>query len=55
MAMELLTFHNQFVAQLAADDENDNLISLDILQGTQISRPQLELGEGIWAQSLDCF
>jgi hypothetical protein len=48
MAMELLTFHYQFVAHLAADDENDNLIPLDIIQCTQISRSQLERSERIW-------
>jgi len=53
--MELLAFHNQFVPHLASDDQDDNFISLDIIQGTQVSCPQFKLSERIRAQSLDRF
>jgi hypothetical protein len=34
MAMKLLAFHDQFVPYLASDDQDDNLVALDIIQGT---------------------
>jgi hypothetical protein len=43
MAMELLAFDNKFVAYLAADDQDDNLISFDIIQRTQVPCPKLIL------------
>jgi hypothetical protein len=55
MAMELLPFHNQFVAHFAADDQNDDLVRLDIIQGSQVTCPQLEVSERIRTQSLDRF
>jgi hypothetical protein len=39
MAMKLLSFHNQLVAYYPADDEDDNFLFFDIIQGTQISCP----------------
>jgi len=53
--MELLAFHNQFAPHLTSDDQDDNLISLDIIQGTQVSCPQFKFSERIRAQSLDRF
>jgi hypothetical protein len=50
MAMELLAFHNQFVADLAPDNQDNNLVSFHIVQGTQVSCPQLELGQRVGAQ-----
>jgi hypothetical protein len=38
MAMKLLTFYNKFVANLPADDEENNLISLHIVQCPQAAR-----------------
>jgi hypothetical protein len=53
MAMELRSLHDQFVTCLAAHEEHDNFAFLDIIQGTQLSHPQFELGKGIGAQLLD--
>jgi len=39
--MEFLHFHNQFVADLAADDEHNNLIFFHIIQGAKVSRAQI--------------
>jgi hypothetical protein len=55
MAMKFLAFHNQLVADLAPDNQNDNFVSFDIIQGPQITCPQLELGQGIGTQPLDRF
>jgi hypothetical protein len=55
MAMELLAFDNKFVAYLAADDQDDNLISFDIIQRTQVPCPKLILRQSIWSQALDRF
>jgi hypothetical protein len=55
MAMELLALHNQFVADFPPDDQDDNFVPFDIIQGPQVSRPQLELGQRIGAQALDRF
>src|SRR2546426_748915 len=53
MAMEFLAFHDQLVADLTAYEQNDNLVLLDIIQGTQVSRPQFEIGKKIGTQTLD--
>lgn len=45
MAMKLLTFHDQFVAVFAADEQDDNFALADIIQGAQVSCPQLEVSE----------
>jgi hypothetical protein len=55
MAMKLLTFHDQFVSHFASDDQKDNLVSLNIIQGAQVARPRLEFRERIWTQTLDRF
>jgi hypothetical protein len=55
MAMEFLTFHDQLVADFAAHEEYDNFVLLDIIQGTQVSRTQLEVGKKIGTQALDRF
>jgi hypothetical protein len=47
--MKLLAFHNQFVPDLASDDQDDNLVSLNIIQGTQVSCPKLKLSERVGA------
>jgi hypothetical protein len=47
MAMKFLAFHDQHVAHLSADDQNDDLFSLDIIQRSQVTCPQLELSQGI--------
>jgi hypothetical protein len=44
MAMEFLAFHNQFVSDFLSNDQQDNLVPLHILQGTQISRTEFKLG-----------
>jgi len=53
--MELLSFHNQFVADFAGHDQYDNFVTLDIIQGAQVSCTQFKLGQRIGSQSLDCF
>jgi hypothetical protein len=55
MAMKLLAFHYEFVADFLADDQNHNLVSLDIIQGTQVSCAQFKLSERIGTQALDRF
>jgi hypothetical protein len=55
MAMELLSFHDQLVAVLASDNQDDDFIALDIIKGTQVSRPQLKFGERIRTQAFDCI
>jgi hypothetical protein len=55
MAMELLAFHNQLVPDLVSNDQDDNLVTLDIIQGTQVSRSQLKLSEGVGTQAFDRF
>jgi hypothetical protein len=55
MGMELLTFHNEFVADLAPDKQEDNFVSLNIIQDTQVSSPQLKFSKGIRPQALDRF
>jgi hypothetical protein len=32
--MELLSFHDQFIAYLSAHEEHDNFAFIDIIQGT---------------------
>jgi hypothetical protein len=39
MAMKLLTFHNQRIADLSPDDQDDNFVSFDIIQGSQVTCP----------------
>jgi hypothetical protein len=53
MATELFSFHNQFVADFSPHDEYDNLVSFDIIQGSQISRTQFKFGQRIGSQSFD--
>lgn len=51
--MELLTFHDQFVADLSAYHEYNYFMLLDIIQYPQIARTKLKLCERIWAKALD--
>src|SRR5258707_8756911 len=53
MAMKLLTFHDQLIAYFAAHDEHDNFAFIDIIQGTQVSRPQFVVGKWIGTLTLD--
>jgi hypothetical protein len=55
MAMKILAFHYQLVADLATDNEHDNFVSLDIVQGTQVSCSQFELCQRIGTKALDCL
>jgi hypothetical protein len=55
MAMKLLTFHDQLVAFFSPDDQDDNLVTFDIIQGTQAPGPKFELGQRIGPQALDRF
>jgi hypothetical protein len=53
MAMDLLSFHDQFVAYLSAHEEHDNFAFIDIIQDTKASRAQFKFGEQIRAQLLN--
>jgi hypothetical protein len=53
MAMELLAFHDQLVTDFSPDDQDDNFVSFDIIQGTQLAYPKLKVDQRIWAQPLD--
>jgi hypothetical protein len=55
MAMELLSFHNQLIAYLSANEKHDNFAFINILQNTKVSHSQFVFGEQIGAQFLDCF
>ena len=55
MPIELLPIHDQFVSDFSPDDQDDNFVSFDILQGTQVTYLKLELGQRIGAQAFDCF
>jgi hypothetical protein len=55
MAMEFLPFDKQLVPELASNDQNDDLITHNIVQGTQVFCSQFELCEGIGAQAFDGF
>jgi hypothetical protein len=37
MAMKFLSFHNQLVADFPPDDQDDDLITFDIIQDAQVS------------------
>jgi hypothetical protein len=53
MAIKLLALHYQLVANLAPDDEDDDFVSLDIIQGAQFTRAKLELGQRIGPHAFD--
>ena len=55
MAMELLAFHNEFVADFSSDNQDEDFVSFDIIQDTQVRCPQLKLRQRIWTQPLDRF
>jgi hypothetical protein len=55
MAMELLTFDDQFIAYFAAHDEHDNFALIDIIQSAQVSRTQFKVRKEIGAEALDRF
>src|ERR1700736_5797700 len=55
MAMEFLTFHNQFVSDFSPDDQDDDFVPFNIIEGTQVSCPQFKLGQGIGPHWLDRF
>jgi hypothetical protein len=47
MATEFLAFHNEFIANLAADRDDDYLFLLDIIQGSEVSCAKLKLRERV--------
>jgi hypothetical protein len=53
MGMKLLAFNNQLVSDFASNDQNHNLVSFDIIQGTQVACAYFELSKWIGAQALD--
>jgi hypothetical protein len=55
MAMKLLSFHNQLVADLSPYEQDYHHVALDIIQATQVSCAQFELGQRIGPQPFDRF
>jgi hypothetical protein len=55
MAMKLLPFHNQFVSDFPANDQNDNLVAFNIIQRPQLPSPKLKFGKRVGSQSFDGF
>jgi hypothetical protein len=55
MAMKLLAFDNEFVPHLAPGDQQDNFLTLDIIQDAQLANPKLEFGQRIGRQTFDRF
>src|SRR5437868_5326167 len=53
MAMKLLAFDDQLVADFAADEEDDDLAFLNIIQDPQVPDTQLEARARIGSQALD--
>jgi hypothetical protein len=53
MTMELFSFDNELVAGVAADYQQDDLLSLDIIQHAQIPCSQLEFSQRIWPKAFD--
>jgi hypothetical protein len=51
--MELLPADNQRVADLPADDQDNNFIAFDIVQDPGIARAEFELRQGVRPQLLD--
>jgi hypothetical protein len=55
MAMKLLSFDNQFVAYVDADEQQHDVFVLaaNIVQHAKTLNTKLELSEGIWSQLAD--
>jgi hypothetical protein len=53
MGIEFLAFDNQIVTALTSHNQDDDFVSLNIIQHSQVPRPQLVMGERIWPQALD--
>src|SRR5262245_23520164 len=53
MPMELHSFHDQFVPDLAPHNKQDDLRSLDIVQDAEVADAQLEFRKRVGAQLLD--
>jgi hypothetical protein len=53
MLMELLAAHDQFVADLPPDDQEDDFLIRDIIQDTEVAHPEFELGHRVGPKLLD--
>src|SRR3989442_8334245 len=53
MAMEFLTFHNEFIPDLAAENEQNHFFTFDIIQRAEIAGAEFEFDERIGPQSLN--
>jgi len=53
--MELLSFHHEFVAFLSSHEKDNHLITFDIIQDSQVARPQFKLREWVGTQPFYCF
>jgi hypothetical protein len=47
MAMKLLASHDQFVADLPPDHEQDNFRLFHIVEDAEIAHAEFELGQGV--------
>jgi hypothetical protein len=51
--MEFFSGYDQFVSNLATNNEQDNLGLFYIIQHTKITHTQFEFGQRIWSELLD--
>jgi hypothetical protein len=53
--MKLLIAHDQGVANFSTDDKQHDFVALDIIQNTEITRPQFELRKRVGPKPFDCL
>jgi hypothetical protein len=53
--MKLFSFHAQLVADFLAHDQDNDFLSFDIVQCTQVARPELELSKRFGRSRLMAF
>jgi hypothetical protein len=51
--MKLLSFDYQFVANLAAHNEDDDFVAFNIIQRAKVSRPKFEFGKRVRPKPFD--
>src|SRR6266404_3166154 len=55
MAVEFRAFEDEFVADVASDNQENNLVAFDIIQDAQVSCPKFKLAKRIVAETFDGF
>src|SRR4051794_4584208 len=53
MAMEFLSFHNEFITDLAAENQQNHLRPFHIIQRAEIADTEFKFGQRIRPQSLN--